>query len=46
MENGVIESSLVFGLENGVLQPRANAMPSAEKFSRTGYDVAALLDPR
>ncbi|MGN6441290.1 MAG: CpaF family protein [Arthrobacter sp.] len=46
VENGVIESSLVFALENGVLQPRANAMPAAEKFSKAGYDVAALLDPR
>jgi pilus assembly protein CpaF len=46
VENGIIESSLVFALENGVLQPRANAMPAAEKFSKAGYDVAALLDPR
>lgn len=46
VENGIIESSLVFGLENGALHPRANAMPSAEKFSRAGYDVAALLEPR
>lgn len=46
MENGIIESSLVFALEGGVLQPRANAMPAAEKFSRAGYDVAALLDAR
>ncbi|MFC0456682.1 CpaF family protein [Arthrobacter liuii] len=46
VENGIIESSLVFALDNGVLQPRANAMPAAEKFSRAGYDVAALLDPR
>jgi pilus assembly protein CpaF len=37
---------MIFALENGVLQPRANAMPAAEKFSRAGYDVAALLDPR
>ncbi|KRE84321.1 MULTISPECIES: CpaF family protein [unclassified Arthrobacter] len=46
VENGIIESSMIFALENGVLQPRANAMPAAEKFSRAGYDVAALLDPR
>ena len=46
VENGIIESSLVFALENGVLKPRANAMPAADKFSRAGYDVAALLDPR
>ncbi|MEE9096957.1 hypothetical protein VXJ37_12770 [Arthrobacter nitrophenolicus] len=46
VENGVIESSLVFALEDGVLEPRANAMPAAEKFSQAGYDVSALLDPR
>ena len=46
VENGIIESSLVFALENGVLYPRGNAMPATEKFSRAGYDVAALLDPR
>jgi pilus assembly protein CpaF len=46
VENGIIESSLVFALDNGVLQACANAMPAAEKFSRAGYDVAGLLDPR
>ena len=46
VENGIIESSLVFATDNGVLQPRANSMPAAGKFSRAGYDVAALLDPR
>ncbi|KNH17149.1 pilus assembly protein CpaF [Arthrobacter sp. ZBG10] len=46
VENGIIESSLVFATVDGVLQPRANSMPEAEKFARAGYDVAALLDPR
>jgi pilus assembly protein CpaF len=46
VENGIIESSMVFALADGRLQPRANSMPSAEKFARAGYDVAALLEPR
>jgi pilus assembly protein CpaF len=46
VENGIIESSMVFALDEGVLQPRANSMPAAEKFARAGYDVAALLEPR
>jgi pilus assembly protein CpaF len=46
VENGIIESSPVFAMANGVLQSRANAMPAIEKFARAGYDVAALLDPR
>lgn len=46
VENGVIESSMVFAIADGQLQPRANSMPSPEKFARAGYDVAALLEPR
>ena len=46
VENGIIESSMVFAFEDGQLQPKANSMPSAEKFARAGYDVAALLEPR
>lgn len=46
VENGIIESSPVFAMVDGLLQPRANAMPSAEKFARAGYDAAALLDQR
>jgi pilus assembly protein CpaF len=45
-ENGIIESSPVFTMVDGTLQPRANSMPAQEKFSRAGYDIAALLDPR
>ena len=46
VENGIIESSMVFALADGQLQPKANSMPSAEKFARSGYDVAGLLEPR
>jgi pilus assembly protein CpaF len=46
VENGIIESSMVFAMDEGILQPRPNSMPAAEKFARAGYDVAALLEPR
>ncbi|WP_427006815.1 CpaF family protein [Pseudarthrobacter sp. H2] len=46
VENGIIESSMVFAMIDGQLQPKANSMPAAEKFARSGYDVAALLEPR
>lgn len=46
VENGVIESSMVFDMAAGQLEPRANSMPAAEKFARSGYDVAALLEAR
>jgi pilus assembly protein CpaF len=46
VENGIIESSPVFSMVDGLLQPRPTSMPAQEKFSRAGYDVAALLDPR
>lgn len=46
VENGIIESSMVFALSEGELQPKANSMPSPEKFARAGYDVAALLEAR
>ncbi|BCW59432.1 pilus assembly protein CpaF [Arthrobacter sp. StoSoilB20] len=44
VENGIIESSGVFGMVGSQLLPRANSMPSAEKFARAGFDVAALLE--
>lgn len=44
VENGIIESSTVFGLVDGQLQAKPNSMPAAEKFARAGYDVAALLE--
>lgn len=46
VENGIIESSMVFDMLDGKLQPQANSMPAAEKFARSGFDVAALLEPR
>lgn len=36
VENGVIESSMVFELDGGQLAARANSMPAAEKFARAG----------
>jgi pilus assembly protein CpaF len=35
----------VFAMADGQLQPKANSMPAVEKFARSGYDVAALLEP-
>ena len=46
VENGIIESSMVFTISDGQLLPKANSMPAAEKFARSGYDVAALLEQR
>jgi pilus assembly protein CpaF len=46
VENGIIESSVVFAMADGQLQPMANSMPAVEKFARAGYDVAALLEFR
>jgi pilus assembly protein CpaF len=43
VENGIIESSQVFGVQDGVLRARANSMPAVEKFARAGFDVSALL---
>jgi pilus assembly protein CpaF len=46
VENGIIESSMIFSTAGGLLEPTANTMPAEEKFARAGYEVAALLDPR
>lgn len=43
VEGGVIESSLVFAMDEGQLRARPSSMPAVEKFARSGYDVAALL---
>ncbi|WP_423184901.1 CpaF family protein [Arthrobacter sp. NyZ413] len=43
VENGIIESSTVFAMQDGQLQPLAHSMPAMEKFSKAGFDVAALL---
>lgn len=44
VENGIIESSAVFRLVDGQLQPHANSMPAIDKFARAGFDVSALLE--
>ncbi|MFH5878062.1 CpaF family protein [Arthrobacter sp. NA-172] len=44
VENGIIESSTVFALQDGRLEPKLNSMPAAEKFARAGFDVASLLE--
>lgn len=44
VENGVIESSVVFRMLEGQLQPKANSIPAVEKFAVAGFDVAALLE--
>ncbi|RAM35163.1 CpaF family protein [Arthrobacter globiformis] len=46
VENGIIESSMIFTTIGGLLEPTANTMPAEEKFAKAGYEVAALLDPR
>ena len=46
VENGIIESSMIFSMIGGLLEPTANTMPAEHKFARAGYEVAALLDPR
>ena len=46
VENGIIESSMIFSMVDGLLEPTANTMPAEHKFARAGYEVAALLDPR
>jgi len=44
VENGIIESSMVFTMVDGQLQPKPSSMPAAEKFAAAGFDVAALLE--
>lgn len=46
VENGIIESAMVFAMLDGQLRPKANSMPATEKFARAGYDVSALLEAR
>ena len=45
VENGIIESSLVFQRENGRLLPSPSSLPSPEKFARAGMNLAELLEP-
>lgn len=44
LENGIIESSLVFSTVDGCLTASSTAMPSPEKFAAAGYNVAALME--
>ncbi|MDQ6754354.1 MAG: Flp pilus assembly complex ATPase component TadA [Actinomycetota bacterium] len=44
VENGVIESGMVFARSDGQLRAVAASMPAPEKFARAGFDVAALLE--
>jgi pilus assembly protein CpaF len=43
VENGVIESGMVFQLVAGRLDIAGSAMPAPEKFAAAGYNLAALL---
>lgn len=43
VENGIIESGLVFSTINGQLTASATAMPAPEKFAAAGYNVATLM---
>ncbi|WP_104109352.1 CpaF family protein [Arthrobacter sp. N199823] len=43
VENGIIESSLVFETVNGRLEASETAMPAPEKFAAAGYNVATLM---
>ncbi|MDJ0316457.1 MULTISPECIES: CpaF family protein [Arthrobacter] len=43
VENGIIESGLVFSTVNGKLQASPTAMPPPEKFAAAGFNVATLL---
>ncbi|MDQ0277062.1 pilus assembly protein CpaF [Arthrobacter silviterrae] len=43
VENGVIESGMVFDTVDGLLTAQASAMPSPEKFAAAGYNVATLV---
>lgn len=44
VENGIIESSMVFSMVDGQLQAQHCSMPAAEKFAAAGFDVSALLE--
>ncbi|MHA7305436.1 CpaF family protein [Arthrobacter sp. TMN-49] len=43
VENGIIESGLVFSTVNGILSASETAMPAPEKFAAAGYSVATLM---
>lgn len=43
VENGIIESSLVFSTVDGRLTASETAMPAPEKFAAAGYNIASLM---
>lgn len=43
VENGIIESGLIFDTIDGQLRAQPTAMPSPEKFVTAGFNLAALL---
>ncbi|WP_425862555.1 CpaF family protein [Arthrobacter sp. TWP1-1] len=43
VENGIIESGLIFSTVNGRLTASETAMPAPEKFTAAGYNIAALM---
>ncbi|MGG5171235.1 CpaF family protein [Pseudarthrobacter sp. J1738] len=46
VENGVIESTMVFSIKDGELAPTGTGLPSADKLALAGYDAASLLEVR
>lgn len=44
VENGVIESSMVFSRVDGTLTAHPSARPGEEKFARAGHNLPALLE--
>jgi pilus assembly protein CpaF len=43
VENGIIESGLIFSTFNGRLTASETAMPAPDKFTAAGYNIAALM---
>ncbi|PYI39788.1 hypothetical protein CVS30_03775 [Arthrobacter psychrolactophilus] len=43
VENGIIESGLIFDTVNGKLTASETAMPAPDKFVAAGYNVATLM---
>ncbi len=43
VENGVIETSRIFGMRDGMFQLLSKSVPAADKFSAAGYQINSLL---
>jgi pilus assembly protein CpaF len=43
VENGIIETSMLFSRRDGDLVASESASPSEEKFTRAGYNVMQLI---